>query len=108
MLVRGKSGEYESIDFHEKAPAAAYEDMVEGNSMGSIVGGLASGIPGELRGLEYLHQKYGNLPWVNVVMPAAKLAERDFAVNEDLRKAMNLGVLFQAHFSVEDAAWAKI
>ena len=59
MLVRGEDGEYESIDFRETAPAAAYEDMYAGNTMGSIVGGLASGVPGELKGLEYLHQKYG-------------------------------------------------
>lgn len=59
ILVKGETGEYESIDFRETAPAAAYEDMYEGNTMGSIVGGLASGVPGELRGLEYLHQNYG-------------------------------------------------
>lgn len=59
MLVRGEDGEYESIDFRETAPAAAHENMYEGNTMGSIVGGLASGVPSELRGLEYLHQKYG-------------------------------------------------
>lgn len=59
MLVRGEDGEYESIDFRETAPAAAHEEMYQGNQMGSILGGLASGVPGELRGLEYLHRKYG-------------------------------------------------
>lgn len=107
MLVRGENGEYKSIDFRETAPAAAYEDMFEGNSMGSIMGGLASGIPGELRGLEYLHQMYGKLPWVKVVMPAAKLAERGFIVNEDLRKAMNSEFFSKRNFLVEDAAWAE-
>jgi gamma-glutamyltranspeptidase/glutathione hydrolase len=59
MLVRGPDGQYESIDFRETAPAAAYENMYENLTMGSIFGGLASGIPGEIRGLEYLHKKYG-------------------------------------------------
>jgi gamma-glutamyltranspeptidase/glutathione hydrolase len=59
MLVRGSDGVYESIDFRETAPAAAYEDMYEHNVLGSILGGLASGVPGEIRGFEYLHKKYG-------------------------------------------------
>jgi gamma-glutamyltranspeptidase len=33
--------------------------MYQGNDRGSIVGGLASGVPGEVLGLETLHQKYG-------------------------------------------------
>jgi gamma-glutamyltranspeptidase/glutathione hydrolase len=58
-VVRGSDGKYESIDFREKAPAAAYQDMYKNFTIGSILGGLASGVPGEIRGLEYLHNKYG-------------------------------------------------
>jgi gamma-glutamyltranspeptidase/glutathione hydrolase len=59
MLVRGSDGRYESIDFRETAPAAAHENMYENFTIGSILGGLASGVPGEIQGLEYLHKKYG-------------------------------------------------
>ena len=59
MLVRDANGLYESINFRETAPAAAYEDMYENFTIGSIFGGLASGVPGEIRGLEYLHHEYG-------------------------------------------------
>lgn len=59
MLVRDKHGRYESIDYRETAPAAAYRDMYEHNQNASVFGGLAVAVPGELRGLEYLHQKYG-------------------------------------------------
>jgi gamma-glutamyltranspeptidase/glutathione hydrolase len=76
MLVRGSDGKYESIgmppqnpgnehhsdslkDFRETAPAAAFEDMYQGNIEGSVRTGLASGVPGDVRGLEYLHNKYG-------------------------------------------------
>jgi hypothetical protein len=33
--------------------------MFEGNANGSVFGGLASGVPGDVRGLETVHQKYG-------------------------------------------------
>lgn len=41
------------------APAAAFEDMYENNYVGSVRTGLASAVPGDVRGLEYLHNKYG-------------------------------------------------
>lgn len=59
MLLRDKHGNYESIDYRETAPAAAHRDMYQGNVNGSIFGGLSAGVPGELRGLEYVHTKYG-------------------------------------------------
>ena len=59
LLVRDGEGNYESVDYRESAPAAAAEDMYRDNFMGSLLGGLAAGVPGELRGLDYLHKKYG-------------------------------------------------
>lgn len=59
ILVRNKEGGYEAIDFREAAPEAAYTDMYKHNVKGSIYGGLSVGIPSEVRGLEYVHKKYG-------------------------------------------------
>ncbi|KFY27231.1 hypothetical protein V493_03633 [Pseudogymnoascus sp. VKM F-4281 (FW-2241)] len=106
MLVRNETGEYEDVDFRETAPSAAYEDMYANFTIGSIVGGDASGVPGELRGFEYIHKKYGKLPWAMVVMPAAKVAERGFPVNEDLFGFMSNTVKKGQHFLTEDPSWA--
>ena len=65
MLVRSSNGSYEFIDFREMAPAAAFETMYSSplsNSNLSLFGGLASGVPGELRGLEHLHKNYAAKP----------------------------------------------
>lgn len=59
MLVRDAHGRYETIDYRETAPAAASEDMYEHDQDASVYGGLAVAVPGELRGLEYLHRRYG-------------------------------------------------
>jgi gamma-glutamyltranspeptidase/glutathione hydrolase len=88
MLVRAPNGTYEFIDFRETAPAAAYEDMYKNNTQASIEGGLASAIPGEVRGLQHLHEKYGVLPWATVLTPAVKVARYGWKVNEDLVKYM--------------------
>ncbi|PGG97595.1 gamma-glutamyltransferase [Polytolypa hystricis UAMH7299] len=107
MLVRAPNGTYEFIDFRETAPAAAYEDMYKNNTDASIFGGLASGVPGELRGLEYLHKNYGRLPWAKLVWPSVLLARNGFPVNEDLVKYMKSGVADAGRdFLTEDPTWA--
>jgi gamma-glutamyltranspeptidase / glutathione hydrolase len=65
MMVRDPKGNYEAIDFRESAPAAAYQDMFCGNIDSSIHGGLSAAVPGEVKGLEYAHKKYGvsKSPW---------------------------------------------
>lgn len=78
LLVRDANGTYEAIDFRETAPAAAAEDMYRGNVPGSVYGGLAVAVPGELRGLQYAHDKYGALAWKDVVLPAARVARDGF------------------------------
>ncbi|KAI1372345.1 gamma-glutamyltranspeptidase [Hypoxylon crocopeplum] len=105
MLVRGSDGKYEFIDFRETAPAAAFEDMYTNNTAASLYGGLASGVPGELRGLEYLHKNYGKLPWATVVAPAIKVARYGFNVTEDLVRYMD-SVTPNGNFLTDDPAWA--
>ncbi|KAI2467594.1 gamma-glutamyltranspeptidase [Annulohypoxylon bovei var. microspora] len=105
MLVRGSDGKYEFIDFRETAPAAAFEDMYNNNTNLSLYGGLASGVPGELRGLEYLHKNYGRLPWATVVTPAVKVAREGFEVSADLVHYMD-SVTPNGSFLTDDPAWA--
>ncbi|KAL0941940.1 gamma-glutamyltranspeptidase [Colletotrichum truncatum] len=105
MIVRSSNGTYEYIDFRESAPAAAFEDMYKNNTAASMYGGLASGVPGELRGMEYLHNKYGRLPWADVVLPSVKVARHGFRVNEDLVKYMN-AVTPNGNFLTDDPSWA--
>ncbi|KAI1432837.1 gamma-glutamyltransferase 1 [Xylaria sp. CBS 124048] len=101
MLVRGSDGQYEFIDFRETAPAAAFEDMYNNNTDASLFGGLASGVPGELRGLEHLHKNYGSLPWKQLVMPAVSVARNGFDVTPELVKNMQGN-----SFLTDDPAWA--
>ncbi|KZT59198.1 gamma-glutamyltranspeptidase [Calocera cornea HHB12733] len=75
MTIRPPSGgKAISIDFREIAPAASNMSMFGKDPLASLFGGLAVGVPGELRGLELAHSLYGRLPWKDVVEPVAKLA----------------------------------
>ncbi|MFA6165941.1 MAG: gamma-glutamyltransferase [Gemmatimonadaceae bacterium] len=81
MLAR-MNGETFALDFRERAPLAATRDMyldAAGNPTDrSVTGALAVGVPGSVAGLYAAHQKFGVLPWVDVVKPAIELAESGF------------------------------
>lgn len=63
-----------------------------------------SGVPGELRGLKLLHQKYGSLPWVDLVLPSVEVARNGFRVTNDLAAAMDS--LGPSSFLSTDSSWA--
>ena len=105
MLVRSSKGEYEFIDFRETAPAAAFTDMYKNNVDASLYGGLASGVPGELRGLEHLHNKYGKLSWKKVMAPAIKVAREGFPVTSDTVRYMESATA-SYDFLTYDPSWA--
>ncbi|KAJ4300911.1 hypothetical protein N0V90_002999 [Kalmusia sp. IMI 367209] len=92
MIVRAPNGTYEFIDFRETAPAAAFENMYKDNEAASLTGGLAAGVPGELRGLQHLHNNYGVLPWSTVLLPAVKVAREGWTVNQDLVNYQNSAI----------------
>ncbi|PNP81623.1 hypothetical protein FNYG_05137 [Fusarium nygamai] len=107
MIVRDKKGNYEAIDFRESAPAAAFEGMYQGNVNGSIYGGLSVGVPGEVRGFEYAHKKYGSLPWKTVLQGAIKVAQDGFIVNADMARFIEKTIKAHHNFFVEDPSWAE-
>lgn len=75
------------IDYRETAPAAADKNMFakDDNHFSHRV----VGVPGTVRGLALAHQRYGKLPWKELVMPAVQLAEEGFEIDEALAGSLN-------------------
>ena len=87
LLLRNATGETHFIDFREKAPAAATENMyldAQGNVIpesskdSSLIGYKSIGVPGSVAGLVYAEKKYGKLSIEKVMAPAIKLARDGF------------------------------
>jgi gamma-glutamyltranspeptidase / glutathione hydrolase len=92
MVIRMANGETVTIDFREKAPMKASENMFldeNGNFVPekSQVGHLSVGVPGSVAGLLLALEKYGTMSRREVLEPAIKLAEKGFIVNEGLANA---------------------
>src|SRR5690606_25103624 len=87
MVYRSNTGEVASLDFREKAPAAAFKDMYldkDGNPITdlSLYGQLAAGVPGAVAGMDEAFKKYASLPWKDLVAPAIALAEKGFPITK--------------------------
>ncbi|MFN3135762.1 MAG: gamma-glutamyltransferase, partial [Candidatus Kryptonium sp.] len=92
MVIRMANGETVTIDYREKAPLKAHEDMFldeNGNFIPekSQIGHLSVGVPGSVAGLLLALEKYGTMSRKEVLNPAIKLAEEGFTVNEGLANA---------------------
>lgn len=72
---RSTRSEVFTIDFRETAPALANSTMYVSNPRSALIGGLSVGIPGEVRGLEEAHRRWGSLPWHRLIEPSIGLAD---------------------------------
>ena len=86
MVYRALDGSSNTLDFREKAGAAASRDMYLDQSGAPIVdkslyGQLAAGVPGSVAGMVTAHEKYGKLPWAALVEPAILLARNGFPLS---------------------------
>ncbi|MBT8305720.1 MAG: gamma-glutamyltransferase [Maribacter sp.] len=85
-------GKVTTIDFREKAPLAATNDMylddkgrlIDDSNHNSI---KAIGVPGTVAGLYKAHRQYGKLPWATLVQPAIDQAKNGFPFNWSLLTA---------------------
>ncbi len=108
-VVRFKD-KVETLDFRETAPADATENMFldsrgEPKAEASLVGPLAAGVPGSPVGLYDLHQRYGLLPWPEVVAPAIRLARDGFVVTRRLEEALAESADLLRRFPETEAVW---
>lgn len=61
-------------------------EVIEGLSM---KGHLAAGVPGTVDGMVKTHEKYGSMPWKELVQPSVILAAKGFPLTEKEAKKLN-------------------
>ncbi len=93
-VYRKYDGAIGSIDYREKAPLAATRDMyldehgevVPGKS---TLGALAVGVPGTIAGLFKIHEKFGSMPFADLIQPSIDLAKKGVIVTEKQARRLN-------------------
>jgi gamma-glutamyltranspeptidase/glutathione hydrolase len=93
FLVRAKdTGEVDTFDGRETAPAAAAPDWFLGPDgqplpfPQAVLSGLSVGVPGNIRLAAEAHQGHGKLPWAELFGPAVALARDGFTISERFRE----------------------
>jgi gamma-glutamyltranspeptidase / glutathione hydrolase len=79
------------IDYREVAPSKADKDMYLDDHKNvipnlSLYSYKASGVPGTVAGMWAVHQRFGKLPWKEVIAPAIRFANEGFVVDKQLVK----------------------
>lgn len=83
LVFKSANGKATTIDFREKAPLKATTDIFLDKN-GKLIPDSnhlttkSIGVPGTVAGLYLAHQKYGKLPWKDVVGPSVLLAKNGF------------------------------
>jgi len=90
MLIRFHDGKSTFLDYREKAPMAASQNMyldAKGNVIpdtsldSSVIGYRSIAVPGSVAGLSYAERKYGRLDLKRVMVPAIRLASDGFELS---------------------------
>jgi gamma-glutamyltranspeptidase / glutathione hydrolase len=106
MLIRMADGRSAALDFREVAPMTAWRDMYldeHGNlTRKSVVGPLASGVPGSVAGLTEALAKYGTMPLADVMAPAIRYADDGFIVDQAMARSIQNNWTLISQFSGGD------
>jgi len=80
-----ETGEVVELDYREVAPLSATRDMYASEeskkAKESVLGGKAVGVPGIVKGIFTILEKYGTMSFAEVAAPAIRLAEEGFEVH---------------------------
>ena len=79
MIDPGNGDEPVCIDYRETAPGAATPTMYLNETSRHNYRAVA--VPGTVAGLALAHERYGKLPWEDLVMPSVKLARNGFELD---------------------------
>ena len=94
MVVRTPDGKATTFDYRERAPLKSTPTMYL-DEKGEIVraltaaGYLAPGVPGTVRGMALAHQRFGKLPWRDLVQPSVEIAANGFLMPASLARGLN-------------------
>lgn len=92
-VIHLADGQNLNLDFREMAPLKASRNMYldkngEVIKDSSVVGYLAAGVPGMVKGMSAMLDKYGTKSLATLMAPAIKLAEKGFVINERQEQTM--------------------
>ncbi|KAM4708427.1 glutathione hydrolase 5 proenzyme isoform 1-T2 [Discoglossus pictus] len=94
-IYNASTGQVEIINARERVPSNTPTDLVKNckRSSGLTSGVEWIGVPGELRGYQAAHQKYGRLPWKALFEPTIRLVTEGVRITPVLSKFLEFSMV---------------
>ena len=90
ILYAAKEDRSYIVDFQDAGPAKASANVWPRDGEGKIInkakkiGYLSVCVPGQAKGMQVISQKFGSLPWADILSPAIRLADEGIIVSGTL------------------------
>lgn len=92
VMYSRQTGEADALIARETAPAASHQDMFVGQT---VVDGIMSvAVPSELKGYGAMYERFGRLPWADIVQPSIDMCRNGYPITPFL------GVVLGQHVDV--------
>ncbi|XP_026715798.1 glutathione hydrolase 5 proenzyme [Athene cunicularia] len=85
-IYNASTGTVEVINARETVPRVFPHNLLSGCSARFLIGSRWIGVPGELRGYEEAHKRYGRLPWKALFEPTIKLLSEPLVISPVMDK----------------------
>ncbi|KAF1508295.1 Glutathione hydrolase 5 proenzyme, partial [Eudyptula minor novaehollandiae] len=88
-IYNASTGTVEVINARETVPRVFPHDLLSGCAAGFPIGSRWIAVPGELRGYEEAHKRYGRLPWKALFEPTIKLLSEPLVISLVMEKIIH-------------------
>ncbi|NXF28970.1 GGT5 hydrolase, partial [Nyctibius bracteatus] len=88
-IYNASTGAVEVINARETVPRVFPPDLLSGCAAGFPLGSRWIAVPGELRGYEEAHKRYGRLPWKALFEPTIKLLSEPLVISPVMHKMIH-------------------
>ncbi|CAM9543376.1 unnamed protein product [Bubo scandiacus] len=88
-IYNASTGTVEVINARETVPRVFPHDLLSGCSARFLIGSRWIAVPGELRGYEEAHKRYGRLPWKALFEPTIKLLSEPLVISPVMDKMIH-------------------
>ncbi|XP_061555204.1 glutathione hydrolase 5 proenzyme-like [Phycodurus eques] len=107
VTVRNRTGKVTVYNFRETVPRKFKSNLLDDcpDSFKYMAGSQWIGVPGELRGYEALHKRYGRLPWSKLFEEPIRLAREGIPVPPHLGKILSMPTVKSR---VEDSSLCEV
>lgn len=94
IFIKAENKAY-TLDAREVTAKKAFKEMHLSDPKSTNEGPLSIATPGELKGYVEAHQRFGKLPWRDLMAPAIKICEEGFVLSKHMEDSLRINPIIK-------------